>query len=265
MNRASGKADALRRLRGVLDRVPALMGLPSDASEFKKWRRDVRVSVAYVFGDDSNHVKELKDIRFVPMVIGGATDDSDFREARNGGLRETQAVLESMIDEVGEWSEDQEMALHRSRQHMDTQRVFLAHGRDEGAKHEVARFVERLQLEPVVLSEMPGTGKTIIEKLEAYADVGYAIVLLTGDDRGALKGEGESPRARQNVIFELGFFIGKLGRKRVCTLIKGEPEIPSNYYGVEYIPFETDGRWKMLLFRELKEHGLNVDANRAFE
>ena len=263
MNQASGKADALRRLRGVLDRVPALMGLPSDASEFKKWRRDVRISVAYVFGDDSNHVKELKDIRFVPMVIGGATDDSDFREARNGGLRETQAVLESMIDEVGEWSEDQEMALHRSKPNMDTRKIFVVHGRDEGAKHEMARFVEKLQLQPVILSEKPNVGRTIIEKFEVHADVGYAIVLLTGDDRGGLQGEDPRPRARQNVIFELGFFIGKLGRERVCALTKGSPEILSDYAGVAYVTMDGGGQWKMEVVRELKAAGFDVDANKA--
>ena len=264
MNQLSGKADALRRLRGVLNRVPALMGLPHDALEFTKWRRDVDVALARVFGDDSNHVKELKNIRFIPTFLGGEMADSEFREARDRGLLKAQAVLESMIDEVGEWPEDQEMALHRNQPHVDTRKIFVVHGRDEGATDAVARFLEKLQLDPVILSEMPNVGRTIIEKFEAHADVGYAIVLLTSDDRGGLQGEDPRPRARQNVIFELGFFIGKLGREHVCALTKGSPEIPSDYAGVMYIPMDTGSQWKTSLIRELKAARFDVDANKAF-
>ena len=263
MNQASGKADALRRLRGVRDRVFTLIGLPHDTFEFTKWHRDVHVALAHVFGDDSNHVEQLQNIGFVPMVVGGATQDSDFRKARDHGLLKTRAILESMIDEVGEWSEDQEMALHRSQPHVDTRKVFVVHGRDEGARDAVARFVAKLHLDPVILSEMPNVGRTIIEKFEAHADVGYAIVLLTSDDRGGLQGEDARPRARQNVIFELGFFIGKFGRDRVCALTKGSPEIPSDYAGVAYVSMDTSSQWKMEVVRELKAAGFDVDANKA--
>ena len=239
------------------------MGLSSDPPGFTKWRRDVRIAVAHVFGDDSKHVEELKDIRFVPIVIGGATEDSDFREARDHGLLRVQEVLESMIDEVGEWPEDQEMALHRNQPHVDTRKTFVVHGRDEGARDAVARLLEKLQLDPVILSEMPNVGRTIIEKFEAHADVGYAIVLLTSDDRGGLQGDNPRPRARQNVIFELGFFIGRLGRERVCALTKGSPEIPSDYAGVAYVTMDTASQWKMEVVRELKAAGFDVDANKA--
>ena len=90
------------------------------------------------------------------------------------------------------------------------------------------------------------------------------MALLTPDDAGGLSGEAEqSPRARQNVIFELGFFIGKLGRDRVRALTKGEPEIPSDYAGVEYIQIDEAGGWKMILMKELKAAGFHVDANRV--
>ena len=67
------------------------------------------------------------------------------------------------------------------------------------------------------------------------------------------------------MIFEFGYFIGKLGRKRVCALVKGDVEKPSDYDGVLYIPLDDSDGWKMRLITELKTAGFNVDANRAFQ
>ena len=145
----------------------------------------------------------------------------------------------------------------------DFSHVFIVHGRDEATKNTVARFVEHLGLKPIILEERPSKGKTMIEKFEANAEVSYAIVLMTADDTGAFQEEDPEPRARQNVIFELGFFVGKLGRERVCMLKKGSPQMPSNYYSVNFIAM--DGQWKWSLVRELKEAGLEIDERRAFD
>lgn len=144
--------------------------------------------------------------------------------------------------------------------------IFIVHGRDDGTKETVARFVEQLGLKVTILHEQPNEGRTIIEKLEDCANrAGFAIVLLTPDDVGALKDriEDESkPRARQNVTFELGYFMGKLGRKRVCPLFKGEIENPSDIDGVVYVPMnDTDG-WKLKLCQEMKNAGFLIDLNK---
>jgi predicted nucleotide-binding protein len=106
------------------------------------------------------------------------------------------------------------------RQH--PKRVFIVHGHASEAKESLARFLERVGLEPIILHEQPNSGRTIIEKFEVYADVGFAVVLLTPDDVGAPKDAPTElkPRARQNVIAELGYFYGKLSRHRVCALYK---------------------------------------------
>lgn len=146
-----------------------------------------------------------------------------------------------------------------------TNRVFIVHGHDEEAKQTVARFLEKLQLDPVVLSEKPSEGKTIIEKFEAHSDVGFAVVLMTPDDYGYCKGDPESgkARARQNVLIELGYFVGRLTRARVCALHRGSIEIPSDLHGIVYVPMDNDGGWKLKLSAELKAAGLDVDLNRA--
>lgn len=104
-------------------------------------------------------------------------------------------------------------------------KIFIVHGHDEGAREAVARYVERLGFEPIILHEQASQGRTIIEKIEAHSDVGFAIVLLTPDDFGGRKGEEAKDRARQNVLLELGYFVGRLGRARVCALKRGELEV----------------------------------------
>ena len=148
----------------------------------------------------------------------------------------------------------------------DTNRIFIVHGRDEAAKSSVARFLEKLELKPVILHEQPNQGRTIIEKISDYSDVAFAVVLLTADDKGGLiscSSEELQLRARQNVIFELGYFIGKLERHRVCVLYKKGVEIPSDYKGVLFIPLDDADVWKSLLVKEMKESGIAIDMNKA--
>lgn len=259
------KSASLKRLKEVLGRVPYLKRLRHGANEFEKWHRDAGVAIGKTFGQDSEHVTEFKQIRFHLPIMTTRTTDSEEQGWYTRELSRAEVKIQSMIDEIEEyWEGDQETGNQGHKVLPQTSEIFIVHGRDAGAKDEVARFVEKLRLKPIILAEVPSKGMTIIEKFEAHAGVGYAIVLLTADDSGALKGEETQPRARQNVIFELGFFIGKLGRKRVCALTRGGPEIPSDYAGVVYIPLDSSGSWKMPLIGELKAAGLDVDANRAF-
>ena len=140
----------------------------------------------------------------------------------------------------------------------------MTHGHDDAMRHDVARVIERLGLKPIILHEQPSQGLTIIEKFEQYSDVPYAIVLLSPDDKGCGKSDfpkGAKHRARQNVILELGFFLGRLGRDRVAVLYKNDQEfeIPSDYRGVIYIPYNR--AWEYELVKELKAAGFPVSAD----
>ena len=147
-----------------------------------------------------------------------------------------------------------------------TNKVFVVHGHDEAARESVARFLERIGIEAVILHEQATGGRTIVEKLEHYAAVDFAVVLLTPDDVGGAKGSApdkQQSRARQNVILELGFFVGKLGRKHVCALYKGPLELPSDYLGVGYVALDDGGGWRLQLAKELRGAGFSVDMNLA--
>jgi predicted nucleotide-binding protein len=156
-------------------------------------------------------------------------------------------------------------------QQIDPKRVFVVHGHDNEAKQTVARFLEKLGLKPIILREQVDLGQTIIEKFEANANVGFAVVLITPDDVGASNADHSSKgqaslraRARQNVIFELGFFMGKLGRLKVRALVKGDIDILSDIQGVIFNPIDPHDAWQFRLARELKESGMDIDLAKAF-
>lgn len=143
--------------------------------------------------------------------------------------------------------------------------VFLVHGHDEATKEKVARFLEKLGLDVIILHEQVNQGMTIIEKFEQYAArAGFAVVLFTPDDVGFPLGaeERKQPRARQNVVLEMGFFVGQLKRERVCVLYKGGVELPSDILGVVYHAIDDADGWKLSVARELKAAGYSIDLNK---
>ena len=184
-------------------------------------------------------------------------------------VKQCITCLESIYDRLELIPESPMLAQPAEAQPIDSRpeisrRVFVVHGHDEEAKQSVARCLEKLELKAIILHEHPSQGRTIIEKFEDYADVGFAVVLWTPDDVGAAKDDIDNlkPRARQNVVFELGFFVGSLGRQRVCALHKGDVEIPSDFAGVLWVSMDPGGAWRFALGQEMKAAGLDVDLNK---
>ena len=143
--------------------------------------------------------------------------------------------------------------------------VFLVYGHDHRAKHEVMNFLAQIGIHAIDISAKPSQGRTILDQIKYYSPVDYAIVLLTSDDIVLSKGGRKSRRPRQNVVFELGFFIGLLGSDRVCTLRKGKTEILSDYHGVIYKLMDSYGAWKTELAKELNAAGFNLEMTKILE
>ncbi len=259
------KAQAKDRIRRALEQIPELMNMDSDSEVFIRWRRSTQIAIVNTFGENSSHIKEFDNISYMPFLL----EADFFQGAYEGGLARAKATLESMLEEIDEyWLDDDLVPSPTDESDIPeqeiTKRVFVVHGRDEGTKNMVARFLESLDLEPVILQEQPNEGRTIIEKFEEYAQASFAVILCTPDDVGALASEEERLkfRPRQNVVLEWGFFLGRVGRERVCALVRGNLEIPSDYAGVIYIELDDTGGWNMKLARELSRAGLSVDLNR---
>lgn len=150
------------------------------------------------------------------------------------------------------------------RKRLSKKQVFIVHGQDDSAKLKTAHFIEKLGFSPIILQEQSSSGKTIIEKIEEYSNVGFGIVLYTPCDLGGQKGDERSlkPRARQNVIFEHGYLIGKIGRNNVCALVKSEVETPNDIAGVVYVKMDDDDAWHLKIAKEMRSSGYEVDMNK---
>jgi predicted nucleotide-binding protein len=198
----------------------------------------------------------------------GRESEAYLEQERAERLEKKSARLTSAIEQLEVDAEIEVKPLPHAVAEFEAigKKVFLVHGRDTGARESCARFLSRLGLEVVILHEQADQGQTVIEKFVAHSNVGFAVVLLTADDRGGERNDqfdAQRPRARQNVIFELGFFLGKLGRPRVCALYEEGVELPSDYHGVIYVPIDGGESWKLRLAKELKAAGLEVDMNEA--
>ena len=261
------KARAIERLQMLVNEGSKLRPEDYHSQKFEKWTTDVRSAIFYIFGEDSPQYSSL------PTTL--TLTPNGIRNYLNSMF----AVLASSLDDVKYfWADDETSPPHPTDQsnalaldsdpidkRPGSDKVFIIHGHDEAARESVARFLESLELEPIILHELPNRGQTIIEKFEQHAEVKFVVALLTPDDVGAREGQKRNLklRARQNVIFEFGYFIGRLSRKRVCALLKDKVEKPSDYDGVLYIPLDDSGGWKIKLIKELRSAGLHIDANKA--
>lgn len=246
-----------------------------DSAGLKSIRSRGEMIIGRVFGEDSPYIKRLSDITFTPRAVPivGSSGSSSYpssdprrQERQNiwlSGQREAISLVDTMLEQL----ELEEETLRESGEDHaapKSDRVFVVHGHDDGMREYVARILANLGLKPVILHEQPDRGRTIIEKFYAYSDVGFAVVLLSPDDMGYVNTADPGtaqPRARQNVILELGFFLGKLGRENVVALHKGNIEIPSDFSGVLFQPYVSGGDWPYKLTRELRESGYNVSAD----
>lgn len=207
----------------------------------------------------------------LPVIIGGRTYPlsevhEGYREGIEGAVMKLKTLKELFEERIADSMPTHSTKLQNfGRGSEGSGRIFVVHGRDEGVKEAVARYLSKLNLHPIILHEQANQGKTVIEKFEAHADVEYAVVLFTPDDVGypADEPSASKPRARQNVVLELGFFLGVLSRERVCVLYKGNMEMPSDYTGVLYVPLDDEGAWRLTLAREIKNVGIDIDLNKT--
>lgn len=262
---------AKNALQNALDRGRKLLTADSiESAQFDTWRNVTRDALIGAFGSESQHVTTFMwagrsgAIAVVGPSWGGA-DRTDWNQRRREELTKKVGVISAILDAVN--FDPDEPAVIKEPANAEppkptSREIFVVHGHDDATKVKVARLLERLSFQPVILHERPNEGLTIIEKFEKHAGkASFAIVLLTPDDVGCAESEGKTkPRARQNVILELGYFIGRLGRARVCVLHTPGVELPSDILGVVYTPL--DANWEFSVGRELRAAGFTIDMNR---
>jgi len=232
----------------------------------------IDTALVHIFGSDTIDYERYQwavHLRSGRMVMAGyGPSIREVRDELEQGRRKAIATLEGIVRRFQEELElDADKTVDPDNtDSMDnrekSRRVFVVHGHDEGMREAVARFLSQLGFAPIILNERPNEGRTVIEKVEAHGDVSFAVVLLSPDDVGCNVGGTPISRARQNVLLELGYFIGRLGRKNVCALKRGDLEIPSDFGGVVYEEYDSGG-WKQVLGRELEAAGFEIDWNKV--
>ena len=260
------------------------MNATTATQEFQDWKLKAARFLSHYFGMQSIEMEQFRKTQFHPIF--DYDDESKCIECCKKGLEATKRVFETYLDDIStdmldkaEKSMQQKLKEMRQWQHEDMllanisqralmtrtkeyKKVFIVHGHDNALKQEVARMVEKQGLETIILSEQANRGKTIIEKFEEHSDVGAAICLFTGDDYGKAKdATSENLRARQNVVFEAGYFMGKLGRENVVLIANPDIEIPSDLKGVVYT---NEKSWQIDVLKELKAIGYAIDLNKLF-
>lgn len=228
-----------------------------------KLKRRSAMFISRISGATSNYLSDFKKITFFSSIAYSNMPDSINYDAWNRGRNSAINLIETIIEELKLFPDEVDIENIRDKS-IDRSEVFIVHGHDDGAKETVARFVDKLGFKAIILHEQVNSGDTIIEKLEKHTDVGFAIVLYTACDIGGARSKSEDlkPRARQNVIFEHGLLIGKIGRANVVALLKGNVEIPNDISGVVYESMDEGGAWKYKIAREMKSSGYDVDMNK---
>jgi len=255
-------SSTLARLKALYSQLPDVRTSGRNSHLLPIWETEVKLAIARFYGEESLEFKELDNIRFDAGVFGPMVPEQKHQAGFARGIQEAQGFLQARIEDL-----ESQLAPNRGQtsvEEMKTavnpRKVFVIHGHDHHVKEKVARYLSKLGLDPIILHEQPNQGRTLIEKFEHHAnEVACAVAILTADDLAAPKNQDEAKelRARQNVIFELGFFFGLLGRNRTFALL-GEGVIkPSDIDGLVYISLATEA-WKTDLARELKAAGMSV-------
>lgn len=222
--------------------------ITSSDPEFIAWNNSLIRFMEKNYGDNSTTTKNFKDRKYSLSIWVGGTPNSEFVKAYKRDMKITSNELKILLEEENDIIKPSE------NKNINTKKVFIVHGRDDSKKYELSGFLYEQGLQPIILHEQVNNGKTIIEKIENNSDVACAIILLTPDDEGKLKSSNNDlkTRARQNVIFEAGYFMGKLGRNRTI-LLSGVEETMSDIDGIVYLDINN---YKSSLLKELKELGL---------
>lgn len=258
----------------LISQIDSLGNLGPDDPIFEQWRKAVEALLIHSLGEKSKQTSDFGWIGYRPSIyemddeygIYGIAKQREY-ESFHKGLKDAKILLKGIREEVQKYFPDDVV---KSKTKTDAKgisnRIFVIHGHDHELLYKVKDFLRKIHMEPIVLRDLPNLGRTIIEKFESYADVGYAIALLTSDDKVIADDEKRSVeyRARQNVILELGYFMGKLGRSRVAVLCDKNVARPGDIDGMVYTITESDGDWQFGLAKELKASGLNIDMNLMF-
>ena len=266
---------AIEKLQTLVTEVSDEPAIREDGPRHQKWRASVDAVLTNSLPAKSQTLERFREVSYHIGVWSGAPGEAEQdRLFFAGQVDEAVAIVEAAIFELtmvieGDSVVKRKVAEIGAAGTSESGTIFVVHGRSETAKFQVVRVLDKAtDRDAVILHEQANEGATVLEKFEYHAGTAaYAVILLTADDVGgaAVSSVTErvlAPRGRQNVIFEMGFFFGLLGRKRIAVLYESGIELPSDLGGLVYIELDAGGAWKNALAKELTAAGISVNHAR---
>ncbi len=260
------------KLKKLYDEIDNLIYRVSSSSpDFITWKTKVQRFLIKKYGSDSREFKEFDSTHFEPLIYFDDMGEANSIEVCADGLKATKATFIVYLDEIK--NEEDTCNIQKvsnpsigskkiSQKNKDFSKVFIVHGHDGEMRESVAHLMDKQGIVPIVLSDEANKGATIIEKIENNSDVGAAICIFTPDDVGKAKSDKDNhDRARQNVVLETGYFMGKLGRDRIIIFSTKDLELPSDLQGIVYM----DSNWRLEMLKELSAMGYDVDLNKLLK
>jgi hypothetical protein len=297
----SNKDTQLDDLQRLIEDIEKVRIKPRMSPKFKSWHRETLETLERVFGRKSRQVKDFETVRYNLATFSNKTPESKFEEAFQQGLMNAAIMLSAAVKELKKGdagSSAKSEAAPAAQRASETpvpavappspepaasakpaltassavppvakepppivkramtavgNKIFLVYANDIGMKDDVSMFLSKMGVSTIVLKDSADSGASLIDELEKHDNVHYAIVMLNPDASGI----------SENTVYELGLIVGRLGRNRVCGLVKEYIGILANYSGISYVPVDPAGAWKFLLIKQLKDAGFNIDANLA--
>lgn len=246
------------RLKNIIDEIDNLIQnkISYSDSRFDLWKSRTERFLLKKYRRTSFEYKEFINSSFLDRLYFHYDPNDDLDRLYYDFLNITKGLFTDYLEDMKENPLEKQTPIVAK----SYSKIFIVHGHDGELKESVARIVEKQNIEAIILSEQANLGRTIVEKFEDYSDVDGAICLFTADDYGRSKiVSKDNFRARQNVVLETGYFMGKLGRKNIVILADNDIEMPSDLSGVVYT---NTTNWQINLLKELKEIGYKVDLNK---
>ncbi|MCI0507753.1 MAG: nucleotide-binding protein [Gammaproteobacteria bacterium] len=294
----ANKTAQLDDLKRLIDDIEKVRIKERMSSKFKSWHRETLETLERVFDRKSRQVKDFEAIRYNLAAFSNKTPESKFEEAFQHGLMsaavmlsaavkdlqlgnttnpasaaapvkapepvvkvpapapsnpEPAAPVKSVSSPVAPSIAREPPAIVKRAMAASSNKIFIVYANDIGMKDDVSSFLSKVGLSTVVLKDSAGSNSSLIDELDKHDNAPYAIVMLNPDASGIAG----------NTVYELGMIVGRLGRNRVCALVKKNIDILADYSGISYVPVDSPGAWKFLLIKQLKDAGFNIDANLA--
>ncbi|HEY5602077.1 MAG TPA: TIR domain-containing protein [Gammaproteobacteria bacterium] len=294
----ANKDTQLDDLKRLIDDIETVRIKARMSPKFKSWHRQTLETLERVFGRKSRQVKDFEAIRFNLAAFSNKTPESKFEEAFQHGLMSAAVMLSAAVKDLQKGNVQPDSgaesppvkapepdakastppsnpepivaakpaplppvpvitreppAIVKRAMSISSNKIFIVYAHDIGMKDDMAAFLSRLGVSAILLKDSAANSSSLIDELERHDNVPYAIVMLNPDASGI----------SESTVYELGLIVGRLGRNRVCGLVKGHIGILANYSGICFVPVDAAGAWKFLLIKQLKDAGFNIDANLA--